>query len=411
MSEENQQIEEVVEDTVVQNNEATSTEAPKEEISYKEIKKDGTIKLDLGKLKEFQNQKTDKDAVQEQSTNDSDAVVGESENSPSSEKVDKEIRDTEKEEEEEIVLQEISEEEEKEITQPQTKVADPVVIEKTEAEPQRILPENIESLVKFMEDTGGSIEEYVRLNADYSNVDNNTLLKEYYKSTKSHLDNDEINFLIEDRFSYDEDVDDDRDIKKKKLAMKEEIAKAKKFLSKMKDDYYKEVKLGSKLSSEQQEAINFYNKYNQEQAAASEVQQKQYKQFQQSTDNVFNENFKGFDFQVGNKKYRYNVKNASDVKNYQSDISNFVREFLDENNMMKNAKGYHKALYAGRNIDKIVSHFYEQGRADAIKETAINSKNIDMGARTVKPVVEAGGMKFKVLGGDNSSRLKFKIKK
>ena len=212
-----------------------------------------------------------------------------------------------------------------------------------------------------MEDTGGSIEEYVRLNADYSNVDNNTLLKEYYKSTKSHLDNDEINFLIEDRFSYDEDVDDDRDIRKKKLAMKEEIAKAKKFLNGMKDEYYKEVKLGSKLSSEQQEAINFYNQYNQEQAAASEVQQKQYKQFEQSTNNVFNENFKGFDFKVGDKKYRYNVKNASDVKNYQSDISNFVREFLDEKDMMKDAKGYHKALYAGKNIDKIVSHFYEQG--------------------------------------------------
>ncbi len=262
-----------------------------------------------------------------------------------------------------------------------------------------------------MEDTGGSIEEYVRLNADYSNVDNATLLKEYYKSTKSHLDNDEINFLIEDKFSYDEDEDDDRDIRKKKLAMKEEIAKAKKFLNGMKDEYYKEVKLGSKLSSEQQEAINFYNQYNQEQAAASEVQKKQYKQFEQSTNNVFDNNFKGFDFKVGDKKYRYNVKNASDVKNYQSDISNFVREFLDENDMMKDAKGYHKALYAGRNIDKIVSHFYEQGRADAIKESAIKSKNIDMGARTVKPVVEAGGVKFKVLGGEDSSRLKFKIKK
>jgi len=407
MSQENQQIEEVVEDTVVENNETTQAETTEKEISYKEVKEDGTIKLDLGKLKEFKNQKTDKDAVQKQSADDSDATIVEPKNTSSSEEVAEEVRETK---EEEVVLQEVSDEEE-EIKQPQVESTQPEVIEKTEVAPQKALPENIESLVKFMEETGGSIEEYVRLNADYSNVDNNTLLKEYYRSTKSHLDNDEINFLIEDRFSYDEDVDDDRDIKKKKLAMKEEIAKAKKFLNGMKDEYYKEVKLGSKLSSEQQEAINFYNQYNQEQAAASEVQQKQYKQFEQSTNNVFNENFKGFDFKVGNKKYRYNVKNASDVKNYQSDISNFVREFLDENDMMKDAKGYHKALYAGKNIDKIVSHFYEQGKADAIKETALKSKNIDMGARTVKPVVEAGGMKVRVLGGENSSKLKFKIKK
>ena len=398
MSEENQTIEEVVEDTVVETNEATQTETPKEEVSYKEVKEDGTIKLDLGKLKEFQTQNTEQDAKRNE--------VHESK----AESEEEEIGEQEEEEKEISVLEEVTEEEEK-IEQPQAELTEPEVLEKTEADPLRVLPENIESLVKFMEDTGGSIEEYVRLNADYSSVDNNTLLKEYYKSTKNHLDNDEIDFLIEDRFSYDEDIDEDRDIKKKKLAMKEEIAKAKKFLNGMKDEYYKEVKLGSKLSSEQQEAINFYNQYNQEQAATSEVQQKQYKQFEQSTNNVFNENFKGFDFKVGDKKYRYNVKNASDVKNYQSDISNFVREFLDEKDMMKDAKGYHKALYAGKNIDKIVSHFYEQGKADAIKETALKSKNIDMGARTVKPVVEAGGIKVRVLGGEDSSRLKFKIKK
>ena len=398
MSEENQTIEEVVEDTVVETNEATQTETPKEEVSYKEVKEDGTIKLDLGKLKEFQTQNTEQDAKRNE--------VHESK----AESEEEEIGEQEEEEKEISVLEEVTEEEEK-IEQPQAELTERDVLENTDADPHRVLPENIESLVKFMEDTGGSIEEYVRLNADYSSVDNNTLLKEYYKSTKNHLDNDEIDFLIEDRFSYDEDIDEDRDIKKKKLAMKEEIAKAKKFLNGMKDEYYKEVKLGSKLSSEQQEAINFYNQYNQEQAATSEVQQKQYKQFEHSTNNVFNENFKGFDFKVGDKKYRYNVKNASDVKNYQSDISNFVREFLDEKDMMKDAKGYHKALYAGKNIDKIVSHFYEQGKADAIKETALKSKNIDMGARTVKPVVEAGGIKVRVLGGEDSSRLKFKIKK
>jgi len=389
MSEQTQPIEEVVDETVQETK--TVEETPKEDTSYKEVTKDGTIKLDLGKLKEFQNKNTDTDAKEEvrvQTQKTQEPVAEEKEVS-------------------EEILQEVTDEPE----QPVAEVTQEVTEEKITPKPEVKLPENIESLVKFMEDTGGTIEEYVRLNADYSNVDNNTLLKEYYKSTKSHLDNSEIDFLIEDNFSFDEDLDEQRDIRKKKLALKEEVAKAKKFLNGMKDEYYKEVKLGSKLSKDQQDAINFYNEYNQKQSATSEVQQKQYKQFEQSTNNVFNENFKGFDFKVGDKKYRYNVKDAAATKDYQSDISNFVREFLDENDMMKDASGYHKALYAGRNIDKIVSHFYEQGRADAIKNTAIKSKNIDMGPRTVKPVVDASGIKVRVLGGEDSSRLKFKIRK
>ena len=395
MSEENQTIEEVVE-TAAQ----APVETPKETNSYKEVKKDGTIKLDLGKLKEFQNKNTDQDVRKNE-------IISESDNNQESSSKEESIN-KEQNSQEEKVLEEVHDAGDAPVA---VQANEPFIEEKVETTLQRTLPENIENLVKFMEDTGGGIEEYVRLNADYSSVDDTALLKEYYKSTKGHLDNEEIDFLIEDNFSYDEDIDDDRDIRKKKLTLKEEVAKAKKFLNGMKDEYYKEVKLGSKLSSEQQEAINFYNKYNQEQSVTSEVQQKQYKQFEQSTNNVFNEEFKGFDFKVGDKKYRYNVKNAGDVKNYQSDISNFVKEFLDENDMMKDAKGYHKALYAGKNIDKIVSHFYEQGKADAIKQTAINSKNIDMSARTNKPVVEAGGMKFKVLGGEDSSRLKFKIRK
>jgi hypothetical protein len=390
MSEQTQPIEEVVEETVQETKAVEET--PQEDTSYKEVKEDGTIKLDLGKLKEFQNknEKTDvKEEVRVQAQETQEPVT------------------EQKEEIVEEVLQEVTDEPE----QPVAEVTQEVTKEEITPQPEVKLPENIESLVKFMEETGGTIEEYVRLNADYSNVDNNTLLKEYYKSTKSHLDNSEIDFLIEDNFSFDEDLDEQRDIRKKKLALKEEVAKAKKFLNGMKDEYYKEVKLGSKLSKDQQDAINFYNEYNQKQSAASEVQQKQYKQFEQTTNNVFNENFKGFDFKVGDKKYRYNVRDAAATKDYQSDISNFVREFLDENDMMKDAAGYHKALYAGRNIDKIVSHFYEQGKADAIKNTAIKSKNIDMDPRTVKPVVNASGMKVKVLGGEDSSRLKFKIRK
>jgi hypothetical protein len=326
---------------------------------------------------------------------------------PVEEKQEEEV----KVEQEESILQEVTEEEIAETQKAEAEQKNKVVDEVPPQQPDVVVPENLQDLVEFMKDTGGSLEDYVRLNADYSNIDENSLLREYYKNTKPHLDIEEINFLIEDNFLVDEDLDEPRDIKKKKLAFKEEIVKARKHLTGLKDQYYKEVKLGSKLTSEQKEAVEFYNKYNQEQTANSEIQKRQAEHFKKSTDGFFNNNFKGFDFNVGEKTYRYGINNVEDVKNYQSDLYNFVGEFLDENSMMKNARGYHKALYAGKNIDKIVKHFYDQGKADAIKESSVSAKNIDMSPRAAaKPVVETGGMKFKVLGGDDSSRLKFKIK-
>ena len=388
------QEEQVIQEVENQETPVVETQPAKEEISYKEVKEDGTIKLDLSKLNEFQKQ-------------NQDAVPNESKESKGEEKEESE------EKEEEVLEQQVLEEVKETTVEVEETKTEEIVEEKQEVPitPQAKIPEGLEDLVKFMQDTGGSLEDYSRLNADYSTIDDNALIKEYYKNTKPHLNNEEIEFLLEDNYSVDEDMDEPRDIKKKKLAFKEEIVKARKHLTSLKDQYYKEVKLGSKLTGEQQEAIEFYNKYNKEQTVNSEVQQKQTSHFKQSTDGVFTNEFKGFDFNVGEKTYRYNVNDAANVKQDQSDISNFIREFLDENDMMKNAKGYHKALYAGKNIDKIVKHFYEQGKADAIKKTAIDSKNIDMGPRTAKPVVDAGGMKIKVLNGDDSSRLKFKIRK
>ena len=384
--------EDVIQEVVTEEKPVEQQEPAKEKISYKAVKDDGTIKVDLSKLKQFQEQ--------EEKTEEVPAA--------SEPEVTKEVV---KEVKEETVLEEVTQEE---IAEAEKVEAQAVVEEKPveQKQPEVVVPENLQDLVKFMKDTGGSLEDYTRLNADYSTIDDNALLIEYYKNTKPHLDMEEINFLVEDNFQVDEDIDEPRDIKKKKLALKEEIVKARKHLTGLKDQYYKEVKLGSKLTSEQKEAVDFYNKYNQEQTVNSDVQKRQFDHFQKSTDGLFNDNFKGFDFNVGEKTYRYNVNDVQNVKNYQSDILNFVGEFLDENNMMKNAKGYHKALYAGKNIDKIVKHFYEQGKADAIKETAMSSKNIDMGPRAAaNPVVDVGGIKVRVLGGDDSSRLKFKINK
>ena len=400
--------EEVIQEVETQEPVEQQADPVKEEVSYKEVTKDGTVKLDLGKLKQFQEQN---EPTEEQSADD----VLVRDESDTSEEVSEENKEEQVEEvteqgetQEEVVLEEVSQEEN--ITEPQ-EIEEPVVAEEPVVEkPEVVVPENLQSLVDFMEETGGSLEDYVRLNADYSNVDNNTLLLEYYKTTKPHLDMEEINFLIEDNFQFDEELDEPRDIKKKKLAFKEEIARAKKHLVGLKDQYYKELKLGSKLTKEQQDAISFYNKYNQEQQAVVKAQKASADHFLKQTNNVFNQNFKGFDFNVGEKTYRFKVNDIESTKKYQSDILNFVSEYVDDKNMMKDARGYHKALYTAKNIDKIVKHFYEQGKADAIKDTTMKAKNIDMSPRSTTPVVNAGGFKVRALSGESSSGLKFKIR-
>jgi len=390
------------ETSVTPSNEEQKQEEPKVKAKMLD-NEEGTFKIKLKKKNEpVQEQSTDEIPVRDES--DASKEVSEENKQEKVEKPAEEVK------EEEVVLEEVKEEDiqqEEEVVE--EKIEEPVT--QTQPEPQVVVPENLKDLVKFMEDTGGTLEDYARLNADYSNIDDNALLLEYYKTTKPHLNMEEINFLIEDTFQFDEELDEPRDIKKKKLAFKEEIVKARKHLTGLKDQYYKEVKLGSKLTSEQKEAVEFYNKYKQEQTTNSEIQKQQLERFQKSTDSVFNNNFKGFDFNVGEKTYRYNIKDVQGVKEYQSDISNFVREFLDDKNMMQDAKGYHKALYAGKNIDKIVKHFYDQGKADAIRESSMSAKNIDMSPRTAAPVVDAGGRKFRVLSGDDSSSLKFKIRK
>jgi len=271
------------------------------------------------------------------------------------------------------------------------------------------IPENIQKLMEFMEDTGGDLQDYVKLNQDYSELDNNALLKEYYKQTKPHLDSEEIDFLMEDNFSFDEDMDEDRDVRRKKLALKEQVAQAKQHLDGAKSKYYEDIKSGSKLTDEQQKAINFFNRYTTESKEQEKVADKQHKTFLNKTDKLFNKEFKGFEYNVGEKKFRFNVKDSDTVKDTQSDINNFVKKFLNKNNEMEDAKGYHKSMYTAMNPDKIANHFYEQGKADALKNSVAKSKNISMDPRQSHGVVEAGGIKVRVLG-ENSNDFKFKIK-
>ena len=356
------------------------------------------IKVDLTEKKET-------DAVQTQKTDDSDVIIEESKDSDDSKEVAEEVRDTK--EELESPIQEITEEEVDEKTTELYEEAEQAV--KDQVTQGKALPENIQSLVDFMSQTGGTIEDYVRLNHDYSSVDEKVLLNEYYKQTKPHLDKEEVDFLMEDNFSYDEDLDEPRDIRKKKLAFKEEVAKARKELDAMKDKYYQEIKLRPGATQDQQKATDFFNRYKQQEENAKTLQQ----DFKAQTEQVFNDDFKGFDFSLGEKKFRYKLQNPSEVGKSQLNVNSFISKFVDKNGAVTDPSGYHKAMYAAMNSDKIANHFYEQGRADGIKNIVDSSKNLSNGKprQVADGNVFINGLKVKSISGLDSSKLKIKKRK
>ena len=355
--------------------------------------KETVTKLDLSKKKE--------DAVQEPST-DEIPVLNQPETSGEVEKGTPESRPESTSEEvtstndggeqEEVVIQEITEEEVK------------PVVEQTEEKIKIELPEGVDKLVKFIDETGGDLQDYVRLNADYSTVDDKALLKEYYKKTKPHLDDEEIDFVMEENFHYDEDLDDERDIKLKKLAQKEEVSKARSFLDDLKDKYYEEIKSRPTQSNEQRKAMDFFNRYKEGEQQAEESRSL----FKSKTKDFFQNDFKGFDFNLGEKKFRYGVSNSDSIAETQSSINNILGKFLDDKGNVKQFDEYHKAMYAAQNVDKIASHFYEQGKADAIKDVSVKSKNITGEAprQTSNDSLFINGLKVKAVNGIDSSKLK-----
>jgi hypothetical protein len=413
MSEETTQVEETVQEAVEQQVEETTPEIKEEPQSSTTVDDDGTIKVDLRNL----NQEAD--AVQEQSA-DEVSVRDESETSGEVQAENVEATNEEPSGEsepsnnEDAVLERLPDEEE--VTEEKSlsdKIKDiPNKLKEEEEsvnnnQEARELPENIEKLVQFMEETGGTVEDYVNLNKSYDDMADMDLLREHYRQTKPHLSEDEISFLIEDSFSYDEEVDEERDIKRKKLALKESIAEAKSNLTSLKSKYYDELKLSSRLTPEQQEAVKFYDDYKTTQQST----QQQRSVFEQKTNELFANDFKGFEYKVGNSRYRYNVKDVNSVKNNQSDINTLVSKFVNENNEMTDAQGYHKALFTAMNADAIANHFYEQGKSDAIREQMKSSKNIDMAPRgSHEKVTTTSGMQVRAISGDDASRLKIKLR-
>ena len=354
--------------------------------------KETVTKLDLSKKKEdaVQEPSTDEVPVLNQPETSGEVEKGTPESKP--EGTTEEVTSSDDGGEQEVVIQEITEEEVK------------PVVEETEDKVKVNLPEGVDKLVKFIEETGGDLQDYVRLNADYSTVDDKALLKEYYKKTKPHLDDEEIDFVMEENFLYDEDLDDERDIKLKKLAQKEEVSKARSFLDNLKDEYYEEIKSRPTQSNEQRKAMDFFNRYKEGEQQAEESRSL----FKSKTKDFFQNDFKGFDFNLGEKKFRYGVSNSDSIAETQSNINNILGKFLDDKGNVKQFDEYHKAMYAAQNVDKIASHFYEQGKADAIKDVAVKSKNITGEAprQTSNDSLFINGLKVKAVNGIDSSKLK-----
>ena len=376
---------------------------------------DGTIKLDL-RQNAVQEQSTDEVPVRDEPATGEEVPVENVEETnaePAGEEVsvqdEQPVADVQ--EVEEPVLEEITEEQVEEVAEELQEEVEEAIAEAAESGVE--LPENIQKVVDFMNETGGTLEDYVRLNTDYASLNEDQLLREYYQATNPHLDKEDIDFMLEDKFSFEEDIDDEREVRRKKVERKQALANAKNHLEGLKSKYYEEIKMGSRLNPEQQKAVEFFNRYNKESAEAAKVAERQAKRFKSESDKVFGESFQGFDYNVGDKTYRFKVKDASGIKNTQSDINNFIKKFLNEKGEMSDAKGYHKSLFTAMNSDQIAQHFYEQGKADAMKDSVARTKNVDMNPRGVhEEVTTSNGWKIRAVdSGESSSKLKIKFRK
>ena len=374
--------------------------------------KDNVTKVDLRQNQEATIYKADlrKPTTDETTETEANAtgVVGSDENTDTPQEQEEVQPQGEVQENELPVLEEVTEEEiQEEVEAVEEKVEEAIAEAEATGKP---LPDNIQKLIDFMDETGGDIQDYVELNRDLSKLDDADILDEYFRTTKPHLDASERNFLLEEKFSYDEETDDEKTIRSKKIALKEQVAEAKAYLDRQKSKYYEDIKAGSRLTSEQQKAIDFFNRYNKESEENKKLTDTSKKVFKQKTNNLFNDKFKGFEYNVGDKNYRFNVKNVKDVKETQSDLNNFIQKYLDKDNLLSDAKGYHKSLFTAMNADAIAKHFYEQGKADAIKDTVAKGKNINTDPRGTHGEIKAGGIKVRVLGDDSNS-FKFKMRK
>lgn len=268
------------------------------------------------------------------------------------------------------------------------------------------LPEDVSAYFKYKKETGRGIEDFVKLQRNYDDMDGDQVLRAYYNSTEEGLDSDDITDIMDDKFSFDEDLDDPKDIKKKQLAKKRELVKAKKFLNEQRDKYKAPLESsGGGLSSEDKEKFDSYKSYIEESTNAQEAQQRRYDYFLDKTAEVFNDEFKGFEFSIGEKQFTFKPGDSGELKSKQSDVNNFTKKFMDEKTgMISDAKGYHKAMSVAMNLDKFAEFFYNQGVTSAVDEVSKKSKNINMEMRKTPTSLSKDGLKIRAVGDTSSGR-------
>lgn len=281
-----------------------------------------------------------------------------------------------------------------------------------ERQESEVLPEDVAAYLKYKKETGRGIKDFMKVNEDFESKDPDSLLAEYYASTQEDLDSEDIAFLLKEQFGYDEELDEESDVKRKKLAKKKELAKAKKYFEEQREKYKAPLESSGMPSSVvDQEALRSYQEYIASAKTAQEENQKRYDWFQKKTDEVFSNEFKGFEFNVGDKSLVFTPAEAAEIKRAQSDISNFIGKFVNQDGLIDDAKGYHKALAVAMNPERFAKFFYEQGMADAVDDLSKKSKNINMDVRSAPQQVSKGGFKVAESVQSSGSGLKIRSKK
>ena len=271
------------------------------------------------------------------------------------------------------------------------------------------LPEDVAAYMKYKKETGRGFEDFLNLKKDYDSMDSEALLENYLTATQEGLDNDDIETLMED-YRYDEDLDDESTIRKIKLERKKAVAEAKKFFNSQKEKYKVPLESSAPLISEEEKEIyESYKQYTKQAKTIDEENERKRSWFNQKTDELFDKEFKGFDFNVNDKQITFNPGEAAELKKSQSTPANFINKFLDEQGLIKDAAGYHRSLAIAMNPDKFAKFFYEQGQADATEGTMKNIKNIQMSERRAPDVAKmTDGMQVKAVNPDSGRSLKIR---
>lgn len=270
------------------------------------------------------------------------------------------------------------------------------------------IPDEVSKYLEYKKETGRSFDDFLNLQKDWAKVSDTDVLREYYKNTKPHLDDNDISYLLEDNFSYDAELDDDREVKRKQVAFKDELYKARNHFEGQKEKY--KSKLESSVDSipdAYKEAYDFYNKQQEQDSSVKDLQEKQARFFAEKTNALFGEGFKGFEFDLGEGKAVFEVKDRDGIKSSQSDVMNFLNRHIGEDGFLKDPSQYHKEIFAATHADQIAKHFYNQGLADATKKLVKDTKNIDMDVRSTTNF-DPRSPKFEVVNEEKSSSLKIK---